>query len=89
MSPSELDEILSPLTIELFDARDAMLRVLVGLNDDAKMMAVTTYVAASLLNHVARATGRPAAEFGLEMFKKIAQSAVDEITTTELTRFRN
>jgi hypothetical protein len=68
---------LTPLSIEVIDGRDAVLRVLAGLRDDRKAMMVLTYATASLVDHLARVTRHTPQDVAAALVTKVLEG-VDE-----------
>jgi hypothetical protein len=83
--PKELDRsLLSPLAIEAIDTRDAILRLLLALGDDRKRMMVLTYVNASLVKHLAAATGHTAEACVVTIASETLSTLAEDVMTVDL-----
>jgi hypothetical protein len=74
---------LDPLALEVIDCRDAVLRLLLALNDDRKLMMALHYVTASVLNQIAQSgqtKGGLVLQFGAEVF----QAMTEDLMTVDL-----
>jgi hypothetical protein len=80
---------LSPLALEVVDARDGILRLLIGLRDDPKALMALSYAAASYLDHVSALTGHEP-EVVLATFSgTVLRTVRDGVLTVDLADFGN
>ncbi len=79
----------SPMALEVFGARDGILRLLIGLRDDGKAMMALAYAAASYLDHVSAVTGHEP-EVVLTVFSaEVLRTAREGIVTVDLADLGN